>query len=293
MNSFRSMDKAVLVTDANGFIGRHLVRALRAAGHLVFTHSRGEGDIANCRLNFEGVGHVFHLAAQTFVPDSWSGPLGFYEVNVLGTVNVLEFCRSWGASLTLLSSYVYGRSADLPISENEPLQAFNPYSHTKILAEEIGRYYEQQFGVPVTIVRPFNIYGPGQARRFLVPTILLQAIDPRTTTIVVADLRPRRDYIFITDLVDLLVGMIFRREGGTFNAGSGSSWGVDEVISIVNELLPAPKAVRSEGCLRQEEILNVVADISRVRSEFGWEPRVAFRDGLRDTLDWIQASRIL
>jgi nucleoside-diphosphate-sugar epimerase len=146
MNSFRATDKAVLVTGANGFIGRHLVRALRAAGHLVFTHSRGERDIANCRLNFEGVGHVFHLAAQTFVPDSWSGPLGFYEVNVLGTVNVLEFCRSWEASLTLLSSYVYGRPAHLPISENEPLQAFNPYSHTKILAEEIGRYYEQQFG---------------------------------------------------------------------------------------------------------------------------------------------------
>jgi nucleoside-diphosphate-sugar epimerase len=287
------MDKAVLITGANGFIGRHLVRALRAAGHLIFTHSRSEGNIANCRLNFEGVGHVFHLAARTFVPDSWSEPLGFYEVNLLGTVNVLEFCRNWGASLTLLSSYVYGRPAHLPISENEMLQAFNPYSHTKILAEEIGHYYEHQFGVPVTIVRPFNIYGPGQDRRFLVPTILLQAIDPRTSTIAVADLRPRRDYIFITDLVDLLVSMTFRREGGTFNAGSGSSWGVDDVIAIVNELLPTPKVVRSEGRLRHDEVLDVVADISRARNEFDWEPRVALRDGLRDTLAWIQASRIL
>jgi UDP-glucose 4-epimerase len=109
----------------------------------------------------------------------------------------------------------------------------------------------------------------------------------------VADLRPRRDYIFIADLVDLLVSMTFRREGGTFNAGSGSSWGVDEVISIVNELLPAPKAVQSNGRLRQDEVLNVVADISRVRGEFGWEPRVSLRDGLRDTLDWIRTSRIL
>jgi nucleoside-diphosphate-sugar epimerase len=287
------MDKAVLVTGANGFIGRHLVRTLRAAGHLVFMHSSSDGHIANCRLNFEGVGHVFHLAARTFVPDSWSAPLGFYEVNVLGTVNVLEFCRTCGASLTLMSSYVYGRPAHLPISENELLQAFNPYSHTKILAEEISRYYEQQFGVPVTIVRPFNIYGPGQDRRFLVPTILAQAIDPRTTTIVVADLRPRRDYIFIADLINLLVFTNFRRKGGTFNAGSGSSWAVDDIIAIVNELLPAPKAVRSEGRLRPEEVLNVVADISRVRGEFGWEPRIAFRDGLRETLTWMQTSSIL
>ena len=234
-----SPSKIVLVTGAGGFIGSHLVRALRAAGQVVVTHSTREGHIANCSLNFEGVGHVFHLAARTFVPDSWSTPLGFYEVNLLGTVNVLEFCRRSGASLTLMSSYVYGRPARLPISEDAPLQAFNPYSHTKILAEEAGRYYQRQFGVPVTIIRPFNIYGPGQDRRFLIPTILAQAIDPQMATITVADLRPRRDYIFIADLINLLMRTAFRIEGGTFNAGSGCSWGVYEVIAIVNELLPA------------------------------------------------------
>lgn len=286
------MNKGVLVTGANGFIGAHLVQALRAAGNTVCTHSTREGNIANCALNFKDVGHVFHLAARTYVPDSWSAPLAFYEVNVLGAVNVLEFCRARGASLTLMSSYVYGRPTHLPISENDPLQAFNPYSHSKILAEEASRYYQQQFGVPVTIIRPFNIYGPGQDRRFLIPTILAQAIDPRTTTIDVADLRPRRDYVFITDLVNLLVCTNFWSKGGTFNAGSGSSWGVDDVIEIVNELLPVPKAIRSEGRVRQEEVLDVVADISHVRCEFGWEPRVTFRDGLRDTLTWIRTSKV-
>jgi nucleoside-diphosphate-sugar epimerase len=284
------MNDAVLVTGAGGFIGKHLVKALRALGHVVLTHSTQQGDIANCRLSLEGVGHVFHLAARAFVPDSWSASLSFYEVNLLGTVNVLEFCRNCGASLTLMSSYVYGRPARLPISEDEPLQAFNPYSHTKILAEETGRYYQRQFGVPVTIIRPFNIYGPGQDRRFLIPTILAQAIDPQATAIVVADLRPRRDYLFITDLTDLLLGTAFRREGGTFNAGSGSSWGVDEVIVIVNQLLPVPKAVRSEGRLRPDEVLDVVADISRAQHEFAWEPRVTFHDGLRETLAWIRGA---
>jgi nucleoside-diphosphate-sugar epimerase len=290
MREMNLQSKRVLVTGADGFVGTHLVKALRAAGHVVFTHSTRQGDIANCGLSFEGVGHVFHLAARTFVPDSWSAPLGFYQVNLLGTVNVLEFCRACGASLTLMSSYVYGRPARLPISEDAPLQAFNPYSHTKILAEETSRYYQQQFGVPVTIIRPFNIYGPGQDRRFLIPTILAQAIDPHADAIVVADLHPRRDYIFIGDLIDLLMSTAFRREGGTFNAGSGSSWGVDEVIAIVNQLLPAPKPVQSEDRMRLEEVFNVIADISRARREFGWEPRVTLHDGLRDTLAWIRGE---
>jgi len=281
---------SVLVTGAGGFIGSHLVKAIRAAGYVVFTHSTRQGDIKNCSLNFEGVGHVFHLAARTFVPDSWSAPLSFYEVNLLGTVNVLEFCRARGASLTLVSSYVYGPPARLPITEEEPIVAFNPYSHTKILAEETGLYYQRQFGVPVTIVRPFNVYGPGQNRRFLIPTILTQAIDPGKAAIVVADLRPRRDYIYIADLIDLLVCTAFRREGGIFNAGSGSSWGVGDVIAMVNELLPVPKPVYASGPARPDEVIDVVADISRARHEFGWTPRVKLRDGLHDTLAWIQGA---
>jgi nucleoside-diphosphate-sugar epimerase len=280
--------KSVLVTGADGFIGAHLVRALRAAGHIVVTHTRRQGDIRNCLLNFEGVGHVFHLAARTFVPESWSAPLGFYEVNLLGTVNVLEYCRASGASLTMVSSYVYGVPSRLPISEDEPLCAFNPYCHTKILAEETGLYYQRQFGVPLTIVRPFNIYGPGQNRRFLIPTILNQAVDPRQATIVVADLRPRRDYIFIADLTNLLVRTAFRREGGIFNAGSGSSWGVGEVIAMVNGLLPVPKPVHANGPMRPDEVIDVIADISRARQEFGWEPQVTLLDGLLDTLAWVR-----
>jgi nucleoside-diphosphate-sugar epimerase len=276
--------KNILVTGANGFIGSHLVPALRAAGYLVFTHSTRQGDIRNCTLDFEGIGHVFHLAARTFVPDSWSDPLSFYEVNVLGTVNVLEFCRSHGASLTLVSSYVYGPPARLPISEDEPLRAFNPYSHTKILAEESGLYYQRQFAIPVTIIRPFNVYGPGQDRRFLIPSILWQAIDPGQAAIEVADLRPRRDYIFIADLIDLLLCTAFRREGGVFNAGSGSSWAVGDVTALVNGFLPIPKPVRVEGLARPEEIADVVADISRARHEFGWEPRVPLPEGLQLTL---------
>jgi nucleoside-diphosphate-sugar epimerase len=281
----------ILVTGATGFIGAHLTRALSAAGYNVAPHSSRCGDIACCELDFPDVGHVFHLAAHTFVPESWKDPLSYYRVNLLGTVNVLEFCRLHNASLTLMSSYVYGRPRHLPVPEEESLQAFNPYSHTKILAEEACRYYQAQFQVPVTIIRPFNIYGPGQDRRFLIPKILSQAFRPEPGPIVVADLRPRRDFIFISDLVDLLIRTAFRTEGGVFNAGSGSSLGVNEVIEMVNELLPVPKQILVEGFQRPDEVFDVVADISRARREFDWDPRTPFREGLRETMrQWLGAS---
>src|SRR6516162_11138525 len=279
--------KRVLVTGASGFVGTHLTKALGAAGYWVEPHSRRSGDIASPGFDLADVGHVFHLAARTYVPESWKDPLSFYRVNVLGTVNVLEFCRVHNASLTLMSSYVYGRPACLPISENEPLRAFNPYSHTKILAEEVSRYYQERFQVPVTIIRPFNIYGPGQDRRFLIPKILAQAVNPELGSIVVSDLRPRRDFIFVSDLVELLTRTAFRSRGGVFNAGSGSSFSVNEAIDIVNELLPAPKQVLAEGSMRPDEVFDVVADISRTREEFDWNPRTPFRDGLHETLNGV------
>lgn len=281
----------ILVTGATGFIGTHLTKALSAYGYNVASHSSRCGDIASCELDFPDVGHVFHLAARTFVPESWKNPLSYYRVNLLGTVNVLEFCRLNSASITLMSSYVYGRPRSLPVSEDESLEAFNPYSHTKILAEEACCYYQTQFQVPVTIIRPFNIYGPGQDRRFLIPKILTQAFRPEPGPIVVADLRPRRDFIFVSDLVELLIRTAFRTEGGIFNAGSGSSLAVNEVIEMVNELLPVPKQILVDGFQRPDEVFDVVADISRARREFDWNPRTTFRDGLRETAkQWSVAS---
>jgi nucleoside-diphosphate-sugar epimerase len=271
----------ILVTGASGFVGRHLVPALEALGYAVRRLSRADGDIARSELPFENIAHVFHLAGKVFVPESWSDPRSFYEVNVLGTANVLEFCRRRGASVTLLSSYVYGRPQHLPIAEHHPLDPFNPYCHTKILAEEVGRFYEKAFRVPVTIVRPFNLYGAGQDERFLIPSLVRQAIAPEGEAIKLGDLRPKRDYLWIGDLVELLVVAFRQGARGTYNAGTGYSVSVEEMAQMVLRAAGTGKRLAASGEERPQEVMDVVADIGKARSELGWEPRTGLEEGIR------------
>jgi nucleoside-diphosphate-sugar epimerase len=274
------MSSSILVTGASGFVGRRLVEALRRRGETVVTHSSRDGDLARMRPQARDVRHVYHLAAKTYVPDSWIRPQEFYEVNVLGTVNVLEYCRENGASLTLVSSYVYGRPERLPIPEDHPLRAFNPYGHSKLLAEQTAQFYRENYGARVTIVRPFNLYGPGQPDQFLIPTLIRQALSPAPDAIAVADLRPKRDYIYVDDLVDLLILAGAESEPGVYNAGTGVSTSVQEVAECIVALAGANKPVVSRQEERPNEVLDTVADITRARTHLGWQPTVGLREGL-------------
>jgi len=278
------MSGAIVVTGAAGFVGRHLVPALQDLGLDVRPHSLRRdlpGSISG------GVSHVFHLAAKTYVPESWSDPLSYYETNVLGTAKVLDFCRRMGAPVTIVSSYVYGKPTSLPVSEDNAVQAFNPYSHSKILAEQIAQYFAETFGVPVKLVRPFNLYGPLQDSRFLIPTLLRQALDPTSSIISVADARPRRDFLFVNDFIDLLIRTretssgIFR----IFNAGSGVSTSITDLCDTVNALIGMPKQLVSRGESRPNEIFDVFADISKARRELGWRPNTTIEEGLALTID--------
>lgn len=279
------MNDAVLVTGATGFVGSHLVRALRERGEHVVTHSRRDGDLAHHLPEAAGIRHVFHLAARTFVPNSWNDPHGFYETNVLGTVNVLEFCRREKCSLTLLSSYVYGRPQHLPIPEDHPLEAFNPYGNSKILAEQVTRFYGQAFHVPVTIVRPFNLYGSGQAAHFLIPSILRQAMAEEGDSVIVEDAAPKRDYIYIADLIEMLLALNGRAGCGIYNAGSGTSASVAEVADLAIRLAGTNKRLVSRDRRRQDEVMDMTADTTRSQSELNWRTMITLEEGLRLTLD--------
>jgi nucleoside-diphosphate-sugar epimerase len=199
----------------------------------------------------------------------------------MGTVNVLEFCRQTGARLTFVSSYLYGEPDYLPIDENHPLKSYNPYSHTKLLAESACRFYADNYKIPITILRPFNAYGPGQPGQFLISEIIGKALNPAIPVIEVMDLRPKRDYVYIDDIVQALM-LTMHAPVGIFNIGSGISISVEEIIKQTLKIAGIQKEYRAKGNFRPNEILDLYADIRKARAELGWQPVVSFEAGLEN-----------
>lgn len=226
---------------------------------------------------------VVHLAAKSFVPESWREPGDYLRTNLLGTSNALEYCRTHNAHLVYLSSYLYGVPERLPVSEGAPLEARNPYALSKKLAEELCRFYAKSFDADITVLRPFNVFGPGQAEPFLIPFLIRQARE--NDVIRVKTLAPRRDYVYVTDVVDGIVRAI---EGGhgyrVFNLGSGQSHSVEELIRELQHVTRGALPVVSDDEHRKDEIMDTIADISAARHALGWEPRFTLRQGLSDML---------
>ena len=273
------------MTGGTGFIGKHLVPRLCVDGYDVYSVNSKSGNIAEPSTwnAFPDADVVVHLAARTFVPDSFSQSAEYIRINLLGTVQALEYCRNHGSRLVFLSSYIYGESELSPIPETTDLIAHNPYSLSKLLAERACQFYTENFGVSVTIFRPFNVYGAGQKTPFLIPWIIDQAVAHKT--IKVKDLAPKRDYIYVKDLVDAISAVInLNSSDGIFNLGSGVSHSVAELIAIIQKVLGTSLPVESKNERRSGEIMDTVADISMARQALGWEPRFSLHNGLVDML---------
>ena len=170
----------VLVTGATGFIGQNIIPKLRSCQYDIIAANSLDGDVADKAtwLRFPRADVLVHLAGTTFVPDSWNEPARFLKTNIHGMVCALDYCRQHRARLVHLSSYLYGNPKILPIPESAPIIANSPYALSKKIAEEVCRYYAESFGVSIIILRPFNVYGPGQSRQFLIPSIINQMFMP-------------------------------------------------------------------------------------------------------------------
>jgi nucleoside-diphosphate-sugar epimerase len=273
----------VLVTGAGGFIGSHLVPALRAAGHEVIAKDQRDGDVVSevTWAAWPATDVVVHLAARLSVPDSWGGATEFLRVNLLGTVAALGYCEQHQARLVFMSSYLYGNPTALPIAETAPLVATNPYALSKLLAEQACRFYAAR-GVEVTILRPFNVYGPGQAEDFVIPWIIRQA---RAGDVIgVKDLEPKRDYVYVADVVRAIVlAAGSRAQFAVLNVGSGVSHSVAEVVAMIQNTMGTALPVVSSGARRPDEIMDTVADLGEAQRQLGWTPQWALSQGLRET----------
>ncbi len=271
----------ILVTGAAGFIGRHVMRALAERGHKAVGLSHADGDIAANPIDApDDVTCLVHLAARTFVPKSWDEPADFYRVNVAGTVQALELAKRTKARFVFASTYVYGTPQSLPVCEDHPRVAVSPFHQSKIFAEDACTFYAAQFGIPVAIVRPFNVYGPGQVEPWLIPMLMRQALEPGPS-ITMDDLRPKRDYVFVGDVADMIVAIVERKATGAFNAASGQSTSMGELLEAMAQATGVRKEVLSRGKMRPNEILDLRGSIEKARRELGWSPKVGLVDGLR------------
>jgi nucleoside-diphosphate-sugar epimerase len=277
----------ILVAGGKGFLGQALVQKLDLEGHTVISASSKQCDFSKETalpyLREISPDYIFHLAGKTSIPSSWECPNAFYCANVDTTRVLLEYCRESKTPMHYVSAYIYGNQGLHPISEDMAVQPNNPYAHSKWLAEELCRFYNRFFSLPITISRPFNIYGPGQSAHFFIPRVISQL---RTQeTIQVLDLTPKRDYVFVEDVAHALIAIMQRgTPGHCYNIGTGISFSCKEVIDLLQSLLGTHKSILSEGKTRPEEISNAQANRDKISEATGWQPHHSLEQGLTKCL---------
>jgi len=276
--------KKIILTGGDGFVGKILYSKLIENGYSVKNIDKNNGyniNDWNKLKKIEEFDLLIHLAAKSYVPDSYSAPYKFYNVNVLGTLNMLELCRKNNASMIFTSSYVYGIPKYLPIDEKHPLEALNPYSHTKILGEDLCKSYNNNFGVPVTIIRPSNIYGYGQNKNFLMPTIMGQL---HNKTLKLKDKNPKRDYIYIKDIINAYIKCLNMNDHKfrIFNIGSGKSYSVETIANMIITESKKDISIEFEESDRKNEVMDLMYDIKKANKILKWKPKYSLQNGIKE-----------
>ncbi len=309
--------RPTLVTGGCGFIGSHLVERLLAEGARVRVlgkyNSRGDrgflegvehehlevalGDVADPYFTAtmtEGVDTVFHLAALIGIPFSYVAPAQYVETNVLGTVAVLEAARRFAVRRVVhtSTSETYGTAQYTPIDEAHPLVGQSPYSASKIAADKMAESYHLSFDLPVTIIRPFNTYGPRQSVRAVIPTLMTQALF--ADEIVVGSLDPVRDMNFVADTVSgfLALAEADGVEGEVHNIGSGRALSIKEILDLVQATAGVAKPVRQDpGRVRPtaSEVGRLLCDFTKAERAVGYRPAVSLEEGLERVRDYVAA----
>ncbi len=313
--------KKVLVTGGAGFIGSHLSEALLAAGATVsiFTRYSSNGiqgalldvpadsfaqlriiagdlrDASGVDQAVAGQDVVFHLAAHVGIPYSYVHPNDVVQVNMNGTANVLEACRRHGTArlVSFSTSEVYGTAQYTPIDEDHPLHPQSPYAATKVGADQLCLSYQRSFGVPVTVCRPFNTYGPRQPPRAVLPTIISQAL--AGDVIRLGSLTPRRDLVYVGDTVSgaMALAECDAALGEVVNLATGHDVSVGDLAETVIRLMGGGKRVVEDAARIRppaSEVMQLLGGAAKAQALTGWTAQTTLDQGLARTIDWVRRN---
>jgi len=311
---------SVLITGADGFIGSHLVELLVEKGYSVraFAYYNAfntwgwldtlskdildsievfTGDIRDpngVRQAVKGCDTVFHLAALIAIPFSYHSPDTYVDTNIRGTLNVLQAARDLGTGRVLITSTseVYGTARYVPIDEKHPYQGQSPYSATKIGADRLAESFYRSFDMPVTIVRPFNTYGPRQSARAVIPTIITQLLAGKTE-IKLGSLTPTRDFNYVKDTADGFYE-IFKSDntiGEEINIATQKEISIGELADeLIRQINPEARVICDEHRLRPEksEVNRLLGSNEKIKHLTAWAPRYTFEQGLAETIAFLR-----
>jgi len=317
------MMKKVLITGAGGFIGSHLTEELVDCGYQVkaFVHynsrnSCGWLEDSKCKGNIEIVAGdirdtdivrhamrdveiVFHLAALIGIPYSYHSPEAYVSTNIKGTLNILQSALDFGVKKVVLTSTseIYGTAQFVPITEQHPVSPQSPYAASKAAADFIAFSFYSSFGTPVSIVRPFNTYGPRQSARAIIPTIITQILNG-SKRIKLGFVSSTRDFTFINDIVKgfIAAGESNSTIGEVVNIGSNSEIKIKNLVELIAKLLGKKVTIVTENLRKRpnkSEVKRLLADTSKAQKLLNWAPRYTLESGLSQTVKWFSNSKNL
>jgi len=306
----------ILVTGADGFIGSHLTEMLVKQGHKVKALSQYNsfnnwgwledidcldqvevlsGDVRDphyCKHITQDIDIVYHLAALIAIPYSYVAPDSYVDTNIKGTLNICQAALDNKVQRVVhtSTSEVYGTARYVPIDEKHPLQPQSPYSASKIAADAMAMSFYNAFGLPLTIARPFNTYGPRQSARAVIPTIITQIASGKKQ-IQLGDVSPTRDFNYVEDTCRGFIALAESEKtlGETVNIGSNSEISIGDTLNLIKDIMRSDvEFIVDEQRLRPEksEVNRLWCDNSKIKVLTGFEPQVGLKEGLRRTVDW-------